>query len=410
MKKEFIKVIAVTALCIGVFCAGFIGINHFALASAMDGTDSIQPMTTSVAVPLSAAQVTENALWGGFQTPDLTVSVLYNGNTPSANALSPEDAAQIGARYVWDMFGECMDGKYVGLWYADWTSQIRRYWVGQFAESEEAFYNSQLLFMFFIDAVTGERIDINVLYSIERCDEHDAMFARAREDGSLLELRTSIGNDEVPEQLNEYIEAATEIASRHFINTEVVNVEFLAINASNFGFDENGNIIGIARQLSFRVTDNTGRTAYMSIYQETKTLRHLHTQHNDIIPGFAYVRNEVTARYTHVIEHGRIRFTMENIVLDDITPRQQDASLEAAAKIAADVILEQFDISVHGMDGHMRFFVGQDNVGAWTIFIHCAELTAHDDNGDDAFYMGVNAETGEVLWLYMNTPETPFHG
>ena len=410
MKKEFIKVIAVAALCIGVFCAGFIGINHFALASAMDGTDSIQPMTTSVAVPLSAAQAVENMQAEGFQIPELTINVLYNGNTPSANALSPENVAQLAARYVQDMFDECIDGKYVALWYSVFASYTRRYWTGQVAESAEAFANNQFLYRFTIDSVTGERIDMTVSSQREMCEEFDAMFAAAREDGSFMAFRMSIGNDEPPAQLDEYIAVATELASRHFQNTYVVSVEFSFIGATDFDFDSDGRIVGIAYQLGFEVTDNTGRTAILSIYQESRTLRYIHTMHNDIIPGFAYARNEVTARDTHVIEHGRIRFTMENIVLDDIAPRQQDASLEAAAKIAADVILERFDISIHGMDGHMRFFVGQDDVGAWTISIRCAELTAHDDNGDDAFYMGVNAETGEVLWLYMNTPDTPFHG
>jgi len=313
VKKEFIKVAAATALCIGVFCAGFLGVNNLALAAALDVTENIRPVTTSVAVPAPPTVVSEDAGQSDFQPPELTVIqsiVLANNETeiiPCTNALSVEDAAQNGARYVWDIFGECMDGAVVFMSYAAWPSYNRNYWIGVFAESEEALFDQREFFRFTIDAVTGERIDIfgpnrtQMFADPEMADEVMAAVMELRRDpnrntdgfnafNAFFQLRQG----ETAVDFEEHAQAATEFATIHFANTEVVSVQVKGVATSAWGFDEDGNLISIARHIILSATDCTGRIADIAIDEETKTLIRLTTMHNDIIPGF---RNRGPAEY-----------------------------------------------------------------------------------------------------------------
>jgi len=304
MKKEIIKVAAATALCIVVFCAGFLGVNNLALAAALDVTENIRPVTTSVPVPVpfTAAVELENAQYSGFQPPELTVQRIYEVRQKQPLALPMEEAAQIGARYVWDIFGECLDGTVVFMSHGVWQSYNRNYWVGVFAESEEAFLDQQELFRFTIDAVTGERIDIfgpntgmQMFADPEMADEIMAAVMELRRDPNrntdgfnAFNTFFQFRQGETAADFKEYAQAATEFATIHFANTEVVSVQVKGVATSVWGFDEDGNLISVARHILLSATDCTGRIADIAIDEETKTLIRLTTMHNDIVPGFRY--------------------------------------------------------------------------------------------------------------------------
>jgi len=297
--KEILKVAAVAVLSIGVMSAGLIGLNAKVFAGATNNGESMPIIATQAVAAPAIAQDAQEAP-EGFQAPTLTINE-FQENNPSPRALNLEDAAQIGAQYIWDMFGICLDGKFVDLWYQVWPSHTRAYWFGHVAESREALVNSQFLYSFLIDAVTGERIDIT---RIEITYRPEAVQAALNEqvirgdygrnvDGTgdtifdaILNLRT---RHQMPERLDEQEQVAKELAQRHFVRTEVVSAEFVSFGVSNFDLDESGNLVITAHMLTFSVTDSTGRVALVSFNEETGELFNISTQMNDVIPSFDMV-------------------------------------------------------------------------------------------------------------------------
>jgi len=172
--KELIKAAVVCVMSVGLFSAAFVGFNQMIFAAA---TNEPTPLIISptaadyTAFPDGqAAEYEENV----FAAPTLTV--VENPNQYfkiPAVAMSIEEAAQIGARYIWDVFGESIDGMYVEMTFGAWPSQSRTYWQGvvraeafdleSFADGDieaRIALNDTMMYRFSIDAVTGMRVDI----------------------------------------------------------------------------------------------------------------------------------------------------------------------------------------------------------------------------------------------------------
>ena len=293
--KEILKTALAAFLAIGLFSAAFVGVNNAVFALATSTTESFSPPTDATVVPA------DNTPADGHLKHEMTIYMspdqYYEIN---ANAMQPEEAAEIGALYIDDMFGTNIDGMVVEMYFTTWPSNTKMYWHGNVAASQNDMdrendrqvigigYNP--IYSFTIDAISGERIDI--------C--HNQEFVRFGADNdenvrsAVLELRKNpedfmkIYAAEPPEQIEEYALAARGYAEKHFINTEVVNVELENTYPASYDFDENGDLIVTALQLIFTSTDNTGREAEVVIMRETKNLSRISTQHNDIIPGYNY--------------------------------------------------------------------------------------------------------------------------
>ena len=310
MKKSIMALALATGMLIvggGFFISNVLGSPIpietelvYASAPAMTTVMNTSAPSTNVSpIAESSSNITttvQNSPREGFVTPTLTVEVLdrLDRQTPSANALSAEEAAIIGAQYIWEVFGISIDGSFVAMNYWDWDSHNRTYWHGNVSNSAANFFGQiERSFGFQIDAVTGEWINISHFTNFR-----DTMASEARDRFNAL-TRTDEGwawyNEAVnavnadlnaPEPLDEYIQAVMEYTSRHFINTEVVNVEFISIRASQFSFDENDNLISVANVLRFTATDSTGRTADVLIDEQTRAVAMIATEHNDILPEF----------------------------------------------------------------------------------------------------------------------------
>jgi len=107
----------------------------------------------------------------------------------------------------------------------------------------------------------------------------------------------------------------------------------------------------------------------------------------------------------HVIEDTErdISFSLELISFDyEVQPHH--VSLEDAAKVAAEAIYDEFGFCLDGMVGYVTLL---NNL--WSGFIVYEELT-RPSMGVELFHFLIDAVTGEVLYLAMNTPESPFLG
>ena len=139
------------------------------------------------------------------------------------NVISLEEAAEIGAYYIYEVLGESLDGMYMELVYNYNFHISHRTWVGHINHSRIEGITGQMSapIFFLIDAETGERLSLN--YS-QLEDLHgisgEMMESMPIED--LLEIFPDPDEDEIAEMM----EVAREMANRHFQTSEVAVVEY----------------------------------------------------------------------------------------------------------------------------------------------------------------------------------------
>ena len=303
--SELVKVAVVSALCIGLFSATFVGMNHLTFALATNKTESVPSVTESVVIP------PENVLPENYQKPAITVSEVHKeGHIPSANALSAEEAAELGAQYIWEMLGESIDGKVVEMSYSVWPSHTRTYWHGtvlnerwqepeldavvegetvvrwSISRHDLLLQGSKDLFSFTIDAVSGEKIDIVRTYGPYFQNDPDIILAMMED----TDIRKRAVEDmpDPPENLEEYEQTAKDFAQMIFKNSKVEQVVFENSNPVTYARESDGTIVVTSQTLYFKATDDTGREAYVAFNDKTKELLYIMTQHNDIVPGYDY--------------------------------------------------------------------------------------------------------------------------
>ena len=259
--------IAVSVLSIGIMTAAFIDINRMAFAASANKVTNLSPVTqtatgTNTAPNISTSNATQatvtTAKSESLQEPNITVVLPPAAftRTPGVNALSPEEAAMHGARYIWDMFGKCIDGNTVTMNYQAFPSNFRTYWNGSigrtFVEDGDFQFivDESEVITFSLDSVTGERIDID-RFNFGTPPPTVEWGMRIATEEELLP----------PTPFDGYIQLAKEHAARHFTHTEAVSAEFTRIGRPGTCFDENGCLIAVSRGLVFDVTDSTGRVA-----------------------------------------------------------------------------------------------------------------------------------------------------
>ena len=296
MKKEVIKVVAATAIGMGVFGVMFVGVNNFALAAETEGVRPIQRIESQAST--SAVQrvpqerhtpnTTNMAPTIRFESGSRT-SVMPSAE-PSANAISADAAAEIGTQYILDVLGVDIDGKAIHMMYSAHPSMTRTFWRAIVTEQQDTYLNNTL-YEFTLDAVSGQRINISNRNRVMPYMPEEVLNALNEffQDRNRFDEQRALRTGQPPAQLDGYIQTAKEFAERHFSATEVVSVEFVNSNALAFGFDEHRNLVAIGHQLVFTATDSTGRVADLAINQETHELIWLFTESNDIVPGFNYV-------------------------------------------------------------------------------------------------------------------------
>jgi len=190
---EVAKVAAMSLAMVGVFGAALMGANRLAFANAASRTLEVPPfaamsatqnlhasassgdMGMTIANALSAEQSTRRDLivketmvhrwgWGSERA-----------NERSETALSAEEAAQIGAQYIYEMFGECIDGATVQMTFNGhmqhrgrpgvWTGVVGDGFTPEGVEFEMPL--GLLRYIFMLNAETGEAIQVEYIANAE---------------------------------------------------------------------------------------------------------------------------------------------------------------------------------------------------------------------------------------------------
>jgi len=312
--REIAKVVAMTVLSIGLFSTALMGVNSWAFARATNATHSF-------ALPTEAVEITETLPPEGFIPPDITISLSpWQYGEISAQAMPMEEAAQIGAEYIWEVFGTCLDGMHIEMHFSDWDWHARTHWHGNVYSSEQAAIDQNArdkavtealtrdpdadttvyglheppLYSFMIDAVTGLRVDIHynnpsTVRIVSSVSAEAAMASRRAMaesgvwDMDIYEQMAYLGFS--PEQLEAYAQTAAELAQRHFNNSTVEDVQLSHLSIGpNFDGDVN---LMVLVGLVFTATDDAGREASVRIPAGTPVFNSvsISTQHNDFIPG-----------------------------------------------------------------------------------------------------------------------------
>ena len=311
------------------------------------GCSSEEPMSGNQNDPPSSTDMgTQNNLLGteregtqnnpgrpGFVPPNITAIDTTFRSTDDRQgvdinpaALSPESAAQIGAQYIWDVFGESIDGMFVEVSFDDWEFNTRSHWRGAvtinnrytleqreewevkmaelMAEIDARIYAGEdpdevhqdvfgniehheyvtALFYFTIDALTGKRIDIWQATPFRIFTEEESQILNEYMQNMDRDISGTMFNANLtPQEKVALSQMASDYAARHFNNTTVMNTSFT--NASNnIDIDLEGNVVFLPGFASFDVTDSAGRVASISINLNLNKVTSISTIQNDMLP------------------------------------------------------------------------------------------------------------------------------
>jgi len=188
--SEVVKVMATSLVLVGAFGFALMGANRLAFTNASARTVDIpqfEAMSVSQGMNASASSaenmqaLVANAL-AAEQTPrrDLTVnetsfdSWMWGNHIMDENTLSAEEAAQIGAQYIYEVFGECVDGATVEMTF---NGHLRHrgtlgMWIGTVSDGTAVdsadsadLSTGRPLFIFMINSETGEAIHVEQMTS-----------------------------------------------------------------------------------------------------------------------------------------------------------------------------------------------------------------------------------------------------
>jgi hypothetical protein len=279
--SEIAKVLIVSIMTILLFGVSFIGINGFALAAATNRIITMPP----------PSDVSDNilphmdAVPKNYPSPVITVvkPAYADVRLNNINTLSAEQAAELGAQYIWEVLGENIDGKTVYMSYSILPSNTKFYWVGMVMDaSKEVGSTRESFIQFTINAVSGERTGIHDMQKNETDLPVKSMTL-----GEYNEFLAA-----APANIGKYEQLAKEYAQKHFNLTDVkddITFNGMQVVTANGDRNSNNNII-LYRDtlLSFTVADQRGRGAKITISMETDKLYSLTTQHNDFMPGFEH--------------------------------------------------------------------------------------------------------------------------
>ncbi|MDQ0178272.1 hypothetical protein [Bacillus chungangensis] len=206
---------------------------EFTHAASAEAIKQTTPITTSYANhTTNSFKVAQTDNLSDYKKANYTVKQ-GDSQKPTSSDITKEAAAEIGAKALWELFEQNLEGQVVRISYNQPLAPIfdRSHWRGSVQISDKLFYH------FAVDAVTGE------IESIGRFR---------------LDKKPKASFDEIVKNPQEYEEAAKKLAEKYnVVNSPVKSVELGG---------------GSGEDLSFSITGENGEKAFMSISSIDKAL------------------------------------------------------------------------------------------------------------------------------------------
>ncbi|GEM_PF-3285817 len=205
--KENKKILIISILTVIIIAGLFLSASNYLLEIQFD-----QPVLQEVSYKDDAVVVPETV--NGYVKADYLIEVEMPAE--NTNALSPEDAAEEGARYLWEMMAVDLSGKTIYLQYAVDSSRQIAYWHGDIMRDGETRDGYIPEYTFSIDALSGKWSSFLFYPDVESRD-------------SISYLSTE-ADEYYRENCDEFLEIAREYAARQ-CTSEIVSAEFKSTNA-----------------------------------------------------------------------------------------------------------------------------------------------------------------------------------
>lgn len=213
-KKTFVKTTALALTVIGIGALSFNVLSEAAMAAQLSSPSAI-PTAYSV-TPSQEADVPE-----GYEKANYTLILEDYSETPTSKDLTAEEAAELGAQMLWELYGADLEGAYVFMGYIAGTDTFNRpFWSGDVRFTKDR-KPSDFCYTFSIDAVTGDRF--NVGQSVQ------------------LNVKTALGPDSsLSKNPSKYYDLAAKAAQDYnIVHSDVASTEY---NCQGYSCNNNPDI------------------------------------------------------------------------------------------------------------------------------------------------------------------------
>jgi len=315
----------------------YMGVNRFIFASATEREHHLEPFLPMESATSQVTLLTRlQTIPAGYPFPEFEISVPEGVEEMMApNTMPSDQAAVIVSKYIWEMHGTDISGKTMFLGLETFPSSTRTFWQGLIWSYCDV-VDFIIHYNFTIDSVTGERISISINDWFPSGNVGEDISGGCHE--TLVAFYTEIARDFAERHFHfTTVESVTYEGMRqleHYQNSLVcmcrepnpcptqtaIFEEYMyyyelgcpmlesrfgprgipTIQCTNYGCSGGINqplvfiggpfpchtIMNGETLMDFIATDDTGRSARISVSMESRRLTSLCTQHNDIIPGF----------------------------------------------------------------------------------------------------------------------------
>ncbi|OME92836.1 MULTISPECIES: hypothetical protein [Paenibacillus] len=156
-RKKFKKTILAATAIIGASTLLFQGFTQAATATEFKKTNTIPTSYSNYAA--GSSQAVPNSLPKGYQKANYKIGAIdleyYRNQKPTSKDMPKEEAAEIGARVLWEVFGLNLEGQVIEMGYEQPAESLpRSRWYA------DVLVNGKRSYSFSVDSVTGELFDI----------------------------------------------------------------------------------------------------------------------------------------------------------------------------------------------------------------------------------------------------------
>ena len=260
-KKNIWKAVVASATAITICSTVFVGANNVAMAMALDKEESI---STTYNVSTTFIAKAEDYVKSDYK-------VLENKIMRSTNssALPIDQAAEIGAQYLWDMFKVDLSGKTIYMSYFIDPDVAKAYWKGDIIETGSDILDEPPAYEFVVEAISGARVSASKKYE---------------EKETTVPFNPEKAKEKYKNNCDEYLELAKQFAEKHS-GAKAAKAEFKDISATidgssiEYGKSSSKSTNSRAYEIFVQVivTDEQGQKTEVTISTDSKTLQSINT-------------------------------------------------------------------------------------------------------------------------------------